>query len=766
MILRKYSELISVSEHKVLENIKASLFKRVKIESGIVHIEDNDSTVGKVEQAIKLFSKEEASQLNDDELLDILRRHWGFDSDEPVKVFAKVQSIQLKTIQSKTEIFLAEKFCHVRTKEELTYPLIDEDGRRTIFIGFFNELKFLHLCDGDWITAELDLSPKLEREKHGNPFGLNAIKETIKIFRELPETLTEEEVQTFDNKRYVEDSIYRFCLSNYEQQVKQEYEQQKKVFDEELDSLADTLKTKKNKLSKLVTEIEEGKNQSVELQAKIADLETLQAKQAMSFEQFKKDLESKMSKLNDYIQDKAKLMVALDLISDDDFEKLTGSIKESDTPSHQLDDIGGDAAVIDYIQAFMWNNHIIYKKSVLKNFFALIHSNDLIVLAGDSGSGKTNLIKSFAKAVGGKAIIIPVKPNWTSAEDLLGYYNPIEQKYLSTPFLEALFEAQKHPETPYFICLDEMNLARVEYYFADFLSLMEERSSQPNIPLYADSEADNLLAQVKLFLQLIDISIEKTGQNSIKTFLDLLENEEVNEKLRELCGFDKGDSLLYHHAHLRKMLSSYIRTPAAIQLPKNVRIIGAINVDETTHYLSPKILDRAHIVRFSSPLLMDWDEVEDEIRDFDLDFDLPLELPVDKLGIRRPYPAFDKSNELVQYLLHIAREYLEPLGIEFGLRTMRQSMNYAESCALFDFSVEEILNNIVLQKILPKCTFDGNKGVQEGVTKLDVFAKLKAYLQDILIDIEVSEDADAVIEMERVLLQAEANDGLVNYWAR
>ena len=98
-------------------------------------------------------------------------------------------------------------------------------------------------------------------------------------------------------------------------------------------------------------------------------------------------------------------------------------------------------------------------------------TNDLIILAGDSGSGKTNLVKSFAKAIGGKSVIIPVKPNWTSAEDLLGYYNPLENKYLSTKFLDTLLEAQENPNTPYFICLDEMNLARVRVLFRRFSKL-------------------------------------------------------------------------------------------------------------------------------------------------------------------------------------------------------------------------------------------------------------------------------------------------------
>lgn len=117
---------------------------------------------------------------------------------------------------------------------------------------------------------------------------------------------------------------------------------------------------------------------------------------------------------------------------------------------------------------------------------------------------QNKLVQSFAKAIGGVSKIIPVKPNWTSSEDLLGYYNPLEKKYLATPFLEALIEAKQNPDIPYFICLDEMNLARVEYYFADFLSKLEERNEQPTIQLYSDDEAAHVLAELKgLFLSFL-----------------------------------------------------------------------------------------------------------------------------------------------------------------------------------------------------------------------------------------------------------------------
>src|SRR5690606_26805898 len=132
-----------------------------------------------------------------------------------------------------------------------------------------------------------------------------------------------------------------------------------------------------------------------------------------------------------------------------------------------------------------------------------VQTNDLIILTGESGAGKTNLVKSFADAVGGVSKIIPVKPNWTSSEDLLGYYNPLEKKYLSTPFLDTLIEASRNPDVPYFICLDEMNLARVEYYFADFLSLLEERGSLPVIELYSDDESSHVLSEFRNVLELI-----------------------------------------------------------------------------------------------------------------------------------------------------------------------------------------------------------------------------------------------------------------------
>ena len=144
-------------------------------------------------------------------------------------------------------------------------------------------------------------------------------------------------------------------------------------------------------------------------------------------------------------------------------------------------------------------------------------------------------------------------------------------------FIYATKLAKNNPQVPHFICLDEMNLARVEYYFADFLSLLEERNTIPNIPLYSQSESSHLINEAKNFLALIDEAKNNLNKNDITDFIEILKDESLNTKLHNLCGFKDGDSLLKYHTRLRKSFDNYINNPAEIELPNNVFFIGAIN---------------------------------------------------------------------------------------------------------------------------------------------------------------------------------------------
>lgn len=178
------------------------------------------------------------------------------------------------------------------------------------------------------------------------------------------------------------------------------------------------------------------------------------------------------------------------------------------------------------------SKNIQISENILRRYHLALKTRKFVILSGISGTGKTWLTKEYAEAIGAKYLLVPVAPNWTTNEDLLGYFNPIDKEYHHTAFshfLEKAAEeyekakANKHTPIPYHLVLDEMNLARVEYYFAKFLSIMEIRMRE--------GEAEIELAPGKKVL-----------------------------------------------------------------LPPNLYFIGTVNVDETTHSFADKIYDRAQMI--------------------------------------------------------------------------------------------------------------------------------------------------------------------------
>ncbi|MEI6045395.1 MAG: AAA family ATPase [Chloroflexota bacterium] len=187
----------------------------------------------------------------------------------------------------------------------------------------------------------------------------------------------------------------------------------------------------------------------------------------------------------------------------------------------------------------------------------------VMLLVTISGTGKTWLTETYAKAIGADYQLVAVAPNWNTNEDLLGYFNPLDKQYHDTPFSRFLRDAaveyttaqeEERPPQPYHLVLDEMNLARVEYYFAKFLSAMEVRTRNPS------------------------------------TTIELAPGEEV-------------------------------------LLPSNLYFIGTVNIDETTHGFSDKVYDRAQLIElgisreslqthlagkpYSDLLLQVWDAVRE-----------------------------------------------------------------------------------------------------------------------------------------------------------
>ena len=129
------------------------------------------------------------------------------------------------------------------------------------------------------------------------------------------------------------------------------------------------------------------------------------------------------------------------------------------------------------VKSYIASRGFSYPEGLIENFYLSLKSKPFVILAGTSGTGKTRLVKLFAEAIGAEYILVSVRPDWSDGSDLFGHYD-LNGKFIEGSVCECFEIAEANPQKPVFLCLDEMNLARVEYYLSDFLSVIESREKQ------------------------------------------------------------------------------------------------------------------------------------------------------------------------------------------------------------------------------------------------------------------------------------------------
>lgn len=211
-------------------------------------------------------------------------------------------------------------------------------------------------------------------------------------------------------------------------------------------------------------------------------------------------------------------------------------------------------------------------KSYLLALVSAFYLGRFILLNGTVGVGKTSIVKHSANLLGGTSKIIPVRPAWLDPSDLIGFFDPISEIFRPASFLTALNEANKNPDRLHLVCLDELNLAKIENYGADLLSVLEysrrdNNTNKEGLSLYSRDIWQDLRKEYK-YLKLKD----KQGK------LDFKQKQRL-EKLDNL-------------------FSPNNYPCSTFKIPENLVLLGTLNTDETTYELSPKLIDRSFVITY------------------------------------------------------------------------------------------------------------------------------------------------------------------------
>lgn len=469
-----------------------------------------------------------------------------------------------------------------------------------------------------------------------------------------------------------------------------------------------------------------------------------------------------------------------------------------------------------------------YSKELIFNYVNSLITKPFVILTGISGSGKSKIAELFAEIVSDSEEkqyeLIPVKPNWRDNKGLFGFHNLIDDSYYMTPLISLFIKALNNPDKPYFLILDEMNIAKTEHYFADYLSLIESRRVERQFKGLTEQQFSTFDFQTGQKLSeaiiLAAIDINKPGE-----YLDIKEyrenrfvvswkegffggkeenwtpmfRTELNQKkdgipsrlagkmfesipkpnmptqnlyrLKNITEIDEGDltilnnlkqlyqdlgggyvdeviqnNLVLHNSPVclgtgsnekcdgtgceyrvkdkyqcEKLYDKNNETyliPPEMPIPLNIFTIGTVNVDETTHMFSPKVLDRSNVIEFNEVDFSELYDLDDDMKDIlkqndlifkedNFYFDSGKHMPSVTITI----PSKDDVN---QFISTSKNEYIDLLkifsvlkkyNIHFGYRVMNEISKYM--CNIYantSYSERAIIamDIQILQKILPK----------------------------------------------------------------
>ncbi len=394
--------------------------------------------------------------------------------------------------------------------------------------------------------------------------------------------------------------------------------------------------------------------------------------------------------------------------------------------------------------SYRYHQDLIVISSLFRPYVTAIKSKPFLLLAGISGTGKSRIVRELARACWDEGSeeyeaqkprnfeMVQVKPNWHDSSELIGYVSRVsgEPVYVAGDFLKFVARAWEERDVPYFLCLDEMNLAPVEQYFAEYLSVVESRKADDN----GNITTDPILKKSKE-----DWYRVLTGE--------LTDDDEVRNRFLE----------------------------DGICIPQNLIVVGTVNMDETTFSFSRKVLDRAMTI---------------EMNDVDLEGGLDTRHErIGKLGATEligtavegvdVYGTYKNACDTAIKYLQKINEKLEGTPFKIAYRTRNEVLLYVvnnlpynqiegddESTYKEEFVVARALDEITNMKILSRIEGDESK-VSEEFLK-DLKGTIKDGLESVFEELFDEDDDDVYTSVSLAKLdemKKRLASGYTSFWS-
>ena len=379
---------------------------------------------------------------------------------------------------------------------------------------------------------------------------------------------------------------------------------------------------------------------------------------------------------------------------------------------------------LENIKRYIVGKGFTYDSNLIENFYLSLKSKPFVILAGTSGTGKTRLVRLFAEAIGataanGRYCQVAVRPDWSDSTDLFGHVD-LNGDFVPGTILPFLKAATDNPKHPYILCLDEMNLARVEYYMSDFLSIIESR--------------------------------------------DLKDGEIISDLIMANDKYGNDEAAVKKYGEIR--------------LPKNLYIVGTVNMDETTFPFSRKVLDRANTIEFNYvDLGLQFSETLDAVEPYEADNRF---LMSEYLVLGRDCQKyFDVIGPICAQLESI-NKILRKANAHVGYRVRDEIVFYLiNNMNVGLLTEEEAFDNSIMQKILPRIQgssasiktmlwelFESLSGQKLDANVTDT--STAAAMKKIIDDINKSKDKNLYypksVEKLAFMVKRFEEDGFTSYW--